>query len=599
MTATKNQGLLQWVAEAEKLLTPDRVYWCDGSKAEYERLLEEMVAGGHAERLDQKRWPGCYHFRSDPSDVARAEQRTFVCAATKEDAGPSNNWMDPAEMKALMRKSYAGCMKGRTMYIIPYSMGPIGSPIAKIGIEITDSPYVVVNMHIMTRVGTKVLETLGDSDDFVRALHSVGAPLQPGQKDAPWPCNPDVNQKFITHFPETREIWSYGSGYGGNALLGKKCHALRIASVQARDEGWLAEHMLIVKLTNPKGKVIYVAAAFPSQCGKTNFAMLEPTIPGWKVETIGDDICWMKRSPDGQWRAINPESGFFGVAPGTSMSSNPNAMRTINRNTIFTNCLLTPEGDVWWEDKDGPSPAKGIDWKGNEWTPDSGNKGAHPNARFTAPASQCPVIAPEWEDPAGVPISAILFGGRRASVIPLITEAFDWQHGVFLGSIMGSEMTAAAFGTVGQLRRDPMAMLPFTGYNMGDYLAHWLKVGKASDAAKLPRIYYVNWFRKTADGKWLWPGFGDNSRVLKWIFERVSGEGKAIETPIGNMPTPDALDLNGLDMAAEDVTELLSVDKPAWTREVPSIREHYAQFGNRLPKALSEELEKLEARLKK
>ena len=580
MTPTTNKALLQWVAEAKKMCTPDRVCWCDGSKTEYERLLEEMVAGGHAERLDPKRWPGCYLFRSDPSDVARAEERTFICPKTREDAGPSNNWMDPAEMKALMRKSYAGCMKGRTMYVIPYSMGPIGSPIANIGVEITDSPYVVVNMEIMTRVGTKVLDTLGDSPNFVRALHSVGAPLQPGQKDVPWPCNPDVQQKFITHFPETREIWSYGSGYGGNALLGKKCHALRIASVQARDEGWLAEHMLIVKLTSPKGKVIYVAAAFPSQCGKTNFAMMEPTLPGWKVETIGDDICWMKRRPDGRWHAINPEAGFFGVAPGTSMKSNPNAMRTVNRNTIFTNCVHTPDNGVWWEDMTDTPPASGIDWKGKEWTPDSG------------------VVAPEWEDPAGVPISAILFGGRRASVIPLVTEALNWQHGVFLGSIMGSEMTAAAFGTVGTLRRDPMAMLPFCGYHMGDYLNHWLKVGKASETAKLPRIYYVNWFRKTADGKWLWPGFGENSRVLKWIFERVTGEGKAVETPIGNMPTPDAMDLGGLDMSHEEVEELLSVDRPAWEKEIPSIREHYAKFGDRLPKDLSAELARLEARLK-
>lgn len=598
MSATKNKMLLEFVAEAEKMCTPDRVCWCDGSTAEYERLLEEMVASGAADRLDPKKWPGCYLFRSDPSDVARAEERTFICSRTREDAGPSNNWMDPAEMKALMRKSYAGCMKGRTMYIIPYSMGPIGSPIAKIGVEITDSPYVVTNMEIMTRVGTKVLETLGDSTDFVRALHSVGAPLAPGQKDVPWPCNPDVQQKFITHFPETREIWSYGSGYGGNALLGKKCHALRIASVQAKDEGWLAEHMLIVKLTNPQGKVIYVAAAFPSQCGKTNFAMMEPTLPGWKVETIGDDICWMKRGPDGSWRAINPEAGFFGVAPGTSMNSNPNAMRAIKSNTIFTNCVLTPDNGVWWEDMNDTPPAKGIDWKGNEWAPESGNKGAHPNARFTAPARQCPVIAPEWEDPAGVPISAILFGGRRASVIPLVTEAFNWQHGVFMGSIMGSEMTAAAFGKVGTLRRDPMAMLPFCGYHMGDYFTHWIKVGKSSDAAKLPRIYYVNWFRKTAEGKWLWPGFGENSRVLKWIFERVTGTGKAVKTPIGMMPSADALDTKGLELDPGDATELLSVDKAAWTQEIPSIREHFAKFGARLPKELNDELAALELRLK-
>ena len=593
---TRNKQLLDWVNEVAALCTPDRIHWCDGSKKEYDSLCDLMVKTGAAVQLDPARRPGSLLFRSDASDVARAEERTVICAKTREDAGPTNNWMDPTEMKALMTKSYRGCMKGRTLYVIPYSMGPIGSPIAKIGVEITDSPYVVVNMHIMTRVGTQVLESLGPDGEFVKALHSLGAPLAPGQKDVPWPCNPDVQQKFITHFPETREIWSYGSGYGGNALLGKKCHALRIASVQARDEGWLAEHMLIVKVTNPKGKSIYVAAAFPSQCGKTNFAMMEPTLPGWKVETIGDDICWMKRGPDGSWRAINPESGFFGVAPGTSMNSNPNAMRTIAKNTIFTNCVLTPDNDVWWEDIGTPL-AEGIDWQGQPWTPGSGKKGAHPNARFTAPAGQCPVIAKEWEDPAGVPISAILFGGRRASVIPLITEAFSWQHGTFIGSIMGSEMTAAAFGKIGTLRRDPMAMLPFCGYHMGDYLGHWLKVGKEGNAAKLPRIYFVNWFRKGDDGRWLWPGFGENSRVLKWIFERVEGTGRAVETPIGLMPPLEALDTTSLDVERRDLEELLRVDVQGWKSELPTIEEHYAKFGNRLPKELRTELEALKKRL--
>jgi phosphoenolpyruvate carboxykinase (GTP) len=596
---TQNKKLEQWVEGWAAHCTPDQVVWCDGSPAEYDRLIGEMIASGMAEPLDAKRWPGSVHFRSDPSDVARAEDRTFVCPRHRDDAGPNNNWMDPAEMKDLMKKSYHGCMKGRTLYVIPYSMGPIGSPIANIGVELTDSPYVVVNMHIMTRVGRPVLEALGAHGDFVRALHSVGAPLQPGQKDSKWPCSPDMQSKFITHFPETREIWSYGSGYGGNALLGKKCHALRIASVQARDEGWLAEHMLIIKLTNPAGRHIYIAAAFPSQCGKTNFAMMEPTLPGWKVEPLGDDICWMKPGPDGRWRAINPEAGFFGVAPGTNFKSNPNAMRTIQRNTIFTNCVVTPDRDVWWEEMTSSPPARGVDWHGHEWSPGSGKKGAHPNARFTAPARQCPVMAPEWEDPAGVPISAILFGGRRASVIPLVVESRNWQHGVFLGSIMGSEMTAAAFGKIGALRRDPMAMLPFCGYHMGDYFAHWLKVGKKTAEAKRPKIFYVNWFRKTSEGRWLWPGFGENSRVLKWIFDRVEGTAPADETPIGRMPRPEHIDQQGLTMDPQDLAELLRADVPGWLQDLPGIEEHFARFGDRLPAELRHEYHDLEARLQK
>lgn len=595
---TNNRKLLDWVNEVARICEPDRIHWCDGSREEYEKILALTVQSGSAVALDPQRWPGCYLFRSDPSDVARAEQRTFVCASSREEAGPNNNWMAPDEMKALMLRSFQGCMRGRTLFVIPYSMGPIGSPIANIGVEITDSPYVVVNMHIMTRVGTRVLEVLGEDGDFVRGWHSVGAPLAPGQKDVPWPCNPDIEKKFITHFPETREIWSYGSGYGGNALLGKKCHALRIASVQGRDEGWLAEHMLIIKVTAPSGKHIYVAAAFPSQCGKTNFAMMQPALPGWKVETLGDDICWMKKRADGRWHALNPEAGFFGVAPGTSMRSNPNAMLTIRRNTFFTNCVHTPDNGVWWEDMTDVPPERGVDWEGKEWTPHCGRKGAHPNARFTAPVAQCPVAAPEWEDPEGVPISAILFGGRRASVVPLVTESFNLQHGVFLGSIMGSEMTAAAFGRIGTLRRDPMAMLPFCGYHMGDYFAHWLRLGSQTDPAKQPRLYYVNWFRKSDDGRWLWPGFGDNPRVLKWIFERVHGEGKAVTTPIGNLPTPDALDLSGLDLPREDVQELLRVDREAWLGEIEGIEQHYATFGSRLPDALRQELKTTEQRLR-
>ena len=588
-----NSNLKAWLQKWIDLCEPTEVVICDGTKAQYDEICNMMVKTGGFIKLDKP--ANSYYTRSDKTDVARVEDRTYICSARKEDAGPTNHWKDPKEMRAEFDVLFKGAMKGRTMYVIPFSMGPIESPISKYGIEITDSPYVVVNMCIMTRVGSVIVNKINDGAQFVKCVHSVGYPLDDDKADLPWPSAP-IDKKYITHFPEDREIISFGSGYGGNALLGKKCFALRIASVQAHEEGWMAEHMLILKLTSPKGDVKYVAAAFPSACGKTNLAMMEPTIPGWKVETIGDDIAWMKFGEDGQLYAINPEAGFFGVAPGTSMKSNPNAMRTINLgNSIFTNTAITLDGGVWWEDHDD-KPQHLVDWLRRPWTPASGTKAAHPNARFTCPAGQCPVIAPEWEDPKGVPISAFLFGGRRKTVVPLVNEALDWEHGVFLGATMASETTAANLAEVGKLRFDPFAMLPFCGYNMGDYFKHWLKIGRKA-GAKLPKIFYVNWFRRGEDGHFLWPGFGDNSRVLEWVFDRCNDKVAVRKTPIGYLPAQGSLDIKGLKISNDDLEHLLEVDVAGWKAVVPQIEEHFAKFGDRLPAEMKQQLEALKARL--
>jgi phosphoenolpyruvate carboxykinase (GTP) len=594
-TPTSNVRLLTWVRETAELMEPDRVVWCDGSDAEWDRVTTDLVNAGTFRRLNAEKKPNSFWAASDPDDVARVEERTFICSAEPAGAGPTNNWVDPAEMKSTMSELYRGAMHGRTMFVIPFCMGPLDAEPPMLGVEITDSEYVVASMRIMTRMGAAVLPLFDEVDDrFVRCLHSVGAPLEDGQDDVPWPCNPD---KYISHFPETREIWSYGSGYGGNALLGKKCYALRIASAIAHDEGWLAEHMLILKLISPEEKAYYIAAAFPSACGKTNLAMLQPTVPGWRAETLGDDIAWMRFGADGRLYAVNPEYGFFGVAPGTNWQTNPNAMRTIDMgNSLFTNVALTDDGDVWWEGLEG-DPQHLLSWTGKDWTPDSEEEAAHPNSRYTTPIAQCPVLAPEWEDPQGVPISAIVFGGRRASTVPLVTEARDWQHGTFIGATLSSETTAAAAGEVGTVRRDPMAMLPFLGYDAGTYFQHWIDVGKGADAAKLPKIFYVNWFRRGDDRRFLWPGFGENSRVLKWMVQRLEGTAEATETAIGYVPDPDQLDLDGLDADHADLAEALEVDLAEWKAEIPLIEEWFETVGDSLPTSMRDELESLKLRL--